>query len=110
MMVLSLTTVMDIITPIFRILSRWYPRPKLNGMLHHLRLIGFILEGWAYGLLNMKLRAAYRKMFCRRSRQVEDLVVVQNPRLRVRPKLQAASHQGDLELRSVDSAEAEGRF
>ena len=110
MMVLSLTTVMDIIAPMFRISSRWYPRPKLNGLLHQLRLFGFILEGWAYGLLNRKLRAAYRRMFCRRSRRVVDSAVVQNPQPRIRPKPSAASCQEDLDLRSVESAEAEGRF
>ena len=110
MVVLSLTTVMDIVAPIFRISSRWCPRPKLNGLLHQLRLFGFILEGWAYGLLNMKLRAAYRRMFCRSSRRVVDPAMVQNPQPRIRPKPSVASYAEDLVLRSVEDEEAEGRF
>ena len=62
--VLSLTVTLDIIAPIIRFYSRWYPMPKLNGFLHQLRLLGFIFEGWAYGLLNAKLRAAYKKTLC----------------------------------------------
>ena len=79
LIVLSLTVSLDIVTPILRIYSRWYPQPRLNGLMHQLRLFGFIFEGWTYGLLNAKLRAAYKKTFCGRSRRVESVVIEQNP-------------------------------
>ena len=69
--VLTLTVTLDTVTPVLRISSRWYPQPTLNGLMHQVRLLGLIVEGWAYGLLNNKLRAAYRKTLCGRSRQVE---------------------------------------
>ena len=78
MIVLSLTVAMDIVAPILRISSRWYPQPKLNGLLHQVRMFGYIFEGWAYGLLNAKLRAAYKKTFCGGSRRVESAVIEQN--------------------------------
>ena len=62
--VLSLTVVMDIVAPINRFANRWYPMPQLAGFLHQVRLLAFIFEGWAYGLLNAKLRAAYKKTLC----------------------------------------------
>ena len=62
--VFSLTVTMDIITPILRFSNQWYPMPRLNGFLHQLRLLGFIFEGWAYGLLNTKLKSAYKKTLC----------------------------------------------
>ena len=62
--VLSLTLIMDIVAPIIRFTNRWYPMPRLAGFLHQVRLLAFIFEGWAYGLLNTKLRAAYRKTLC----------------------------------------------
>ncbi|KAF0296450.1 hypothetical protein FJT64_006114 [Amphibalanus amphitrite] len=68
--VLSLTVSLDVVAPILRISSRWYPQPTLNGLLHQVRLLGFIFEGWAYGLLNAKLRAAYRKILCGRFTRV----------------------------------------
>ena len=112
MTVLSLTVSLDIVAPLLRISSRWYPRPMLNGLLHQVRLFGLIFEGWAYGLLNAKLRAAYKKTFCRRSRRVEDpvfeLSLPQRRRTTASPA--AAASVPPLELRSVDSAEAEGRF
>ena len=79
MTVLSLTVSLDIVSPILRISSRWYPQPKLNGVLHQVRIFGFIFEGWAYGLLNAKLRVAYKKTFCRRCRRTESPVMEQNP-------------------------------
>ena len=79
MTVLSLTVSMDLVAPLPRISSRWYPRPKINGLLHQIRLFGFIFEGWAYGLLNAKLRAAYKNAFCRRSSRVENVVMEQSP-------------------------------
>ena len=111
MTVLSLTVSLDIVAPILRISSRWYPRPKINGLLHQIRLFGFIFEGWAYGLLNAKLRAAYKKTFCRRSRRVEnaDFVQSQQPR-RTAASTATAAAAPQLELVSVDNAEAEGRF
>ena len=109
MIVLSLTVSMDIVAPILRISSRWYPQPKLNGLLHQVRMFGFIFEGWAYGLLNGKLRAAYKKTLCRRSRRVENAVIQQNPPPRT-PKTPAPP-AAPLELLSVGSpAEDEGRY
>ena len=70
MAVLSLTVTLDIVAPSLRISSRWYPQPTLNGLLHQARLFGFIFEGWAYGLQNKKLRAAYRNMLCGGRNQV----------------------------------------
>ena len=107
MTVLSLTVSLDIVTPILRIYSRWFPQPKLNGVLHQVRLFGFIFEGWTYGLLNAKLRVAYKKTFCRRSRRVENAVIEQDPSPRSRgitasPTATAAP----LELLSVGTAEA----
>ena len=79
LIVLSLTVSLDIVTPILRFYSRWYPQPKLNGLMHQVRLFGFIFEGWAYGLLNTQLRAAYKKTFCGRSNRVESAVIEQDP-------------------------------
>ena len=79
MIVLSLAISMDIVAPILRISSRWYPQPRLNGLLHQVRLFCLIFEGWAYGLLNAKLRAAYKKTFCCRFHRVESAVIEQNP-------------------------------
>ena len=110
-MVLSLTTLTDIVTPILRIWSRWYPQPKLNGLMHQVRLLGFILEGWAYGLLNKKLRAASKKMFCRRSIREGVCMQMQNlQRSQTIPKPSAAGNAVTPDLLSVESAEAEGRF
>ena len=75
--IFSLTVPLDIVAPALRLSSRWYPLPKLNGLLHQLRLFGFTFEGWAYGLLNLKLRAAYRKILCGKctSDMVEPITV-----------------------------------
>ena len=62
--VLSLTVTLDVAEPMIRVTSRWYPMPQLHGLLHQARLLGGMFEGWAYGLLNAKLRAAYRKTLC----------------------------------------------
>ena len=62
--VLSLTILVDIVGPLIRFVSRWYPMPKVNGFLHQVRLLALIFEGWAYGLLNAKLRTAYRRTLC----------------------------------------------
>ena len=73
MAVLSLTVTLDIVAPIIRLVHRRHPMPKLAGFLHQVRLFGFIFEGWAYGLLNEKLRATYKKTLCgtcRRPRNV----------------------------------------
>ena len=102
MIVLSLTVSMDIVSPILRISSRWYPQPKLNGLLHQVRLFGFIFEGWAYGLLNAKLRAAYKKTFCGRSRRVESSAVEQNPPPE-RPTAPPSAAVAPIELFSVRS-------
>ena len=111
MTVLSLTVSLDVVAPILRISSRWQPRPKINELLHQLRLFGFIFEGWAYGLLNVKLRAAYKKTFCRRSRRVENAVfVLMPPPGRAAAPPSAAAAAAPLDLMSVDSAEAEGRY
>ena len=58
---LSLTVVMDLIGPTFRTLNRWWPMPKLTGFIQLAWLTGLIFQGWAYGLLNAQLRAAYKK-------------------------------------------------
>ena len=114
LMVLSLTVSLDIVAPILRISSRWHPRPKLNGLLHQLRLFGFIFEGWAYGLLNAKLRAAYRKTFCGKSRRVENSAGERIPPPQAwttaSPAAAAATAAApSLKLRSVDDEAAEGR-
>ena len=72
-MVLSLTVSLDIFTPLVRFYSRWHPMPQLSGFLQQLRVFGFIFEGWAYGLLNAKLRAAYKRTFCGRETAVAIL-------------------------------------
>ena len=64
LLVLSLVVTLDIVSPVVRLVSRWYPMPRLNGFLHLVRVLGFIFEGWSYGLLNLKLRAAYKRTFC----------------------------------------------
>ena len=108
MTVLSLTVSMDIVAAILRISSRWYPQPKLNGMLQQARNFGFIFEGWAYGLLNAKLRAAYKKTLCRRCRRVENAVIEQSPPPIRSTAPPAAAAAAPLELISVGSAEAGG--
>ena len=109
MIVLSLTASLDIVAPILRISSRWYPRPKLNGFLHQVRLFGIIFEGWAYGLLNAKLRAAYRKMFCGKptSNRVAVFEEVQRPPQDTRQEAWAVG--AAAVLHSIESGEADGR-
>ena len=63
-LVVSLTVVLDIIGPLVRLAERWYPMPTVSGYIHQGRMLGFIFEGWAYGLLNAKMRAAYRRTLC----------------------------------------------
>ncbi|KAF0294008.1 hypothetical protein FJT64_017604 [Amphibalanus amphitrite] len=106
--VLSLTVSLDIVAPLVRISSRWRPRPMLNGILHQLRLLGFIFEGWAYGLLNAKLRAAYRKMLCCKSRRVDDLDAsrsVAQHAAKNEEQPPVASADPNLELHSIASNE-----
>ncbi|KAF0288204.1 hypothetical protein FJT64_013407 [Amphibalanus amphitrite] len=106
--VLSLTVSLDIVTPLVRIASRWQPRPMLNGLLLQLRLLGFIFEGWAYGLLNGKLRAAYRKMLCGKSRRVRGLVVTSGDAqhaIKAEEPPPVAAAAPNLELQSVVSSE-----
>ena len=69
LIVLSLTVTLDIIGPIVRVINinRWYPTQELTRFLNQARVFGSIFEGWAYGLLNAKLRAAYRRLLCGRS-------------------------------------------
>ena len=110
MTVLSLTVSMDIVSPILRISSRWYPQPKLNGMLHQMRLFGFIFEGWAYGLLNAKLRAAYKKTLCGASRRARNADMEQILPPKRKTTASAAAAVAPLELCSVGSSEADGRF
>ncbi|XP_037083869.1 melanopsin-like [Pollicipes pollicipes] len=57
--VILLTLLLDGLSVIPRIASRWYPMPLLNGLLHQLRLSLIVIEGWTYGLLNARMRAAY---------------------------------------------------
>ena len=74
--VLSLTVTLDMVAQIIRLAHRWHPTPKLAGFLHQVRLFAFIFEGWAYGLLNAKLRAAYKKTLCGACRRRVDTVSV----------------------------------
>ncbi|KAF0312934.1 hypothetical protein FJT64_001683 [Amphibalanus amphitrite] len=64
-LVLSLTLVLDVVGSLVRLADRWYSMPRLSGFIHQGRMLGFIFEGWAYGLLNAKMRAAYRSTLCR---------------------------------------------
>lgn len=68
--VISLTVLLDIVGPVLRIASNWYPLPTINGFVHQLRLIGLIMEGWVYGLLNKKMKAAYKKVLCCKQTQM----------------------------------------
>ena len=72
--VLSLTVTLDIIGPTVRVATRWYPMPKLVGFLMRLRFLAIIVEGWVYGLSNVKLRAAYRRTLCGRSNRVQEVL------------------------------------
>ena len=71
--VLSLTVTLDIVGPTVRVATRWYPMPRLVGFLMRLRFLAIIVEGWVYGLSNVKLRAAYRRTLCGRSNRVETV-------------------------------------
>ena len=73
--VLSLTLVLDVVFTVIRFIARWYPIPTTSGFLHMVRLLAFIIEGWAYGLLNAKMRAAYKKSLCGRSRAIDPMPV-----------------------------------
>ena len=112
MVVLSLLTVMDVVVLIVRISSRWQQRPERYGVWKELRLFGFVLEGWAYGLLNEKLRAAYRKALCGRSRQATptDFMMAQYPPRQDRQEPSAAGAAAALQILPVESAEVAGRF
>ncbi|KAF0298954.1 hypothetical protein FJT64_003725 [Amphibalanus amphitrite] len=104
LVVLSLTVSLDVVAPILRISSHWYPQPMVNGFLHQVRLLAFISEGWAYGLLNTKLRAAYRKMLCCKPSHINDLDnTISLGRQEVVP---AVSVPEIPELQSVASVEA----
>ena len=70
LMVLSLTITLDIIGPIQRFARRRYLMPVISAYLDQTRVFAFVFEGWAYGLLNAKLRAAYKRMLCGRSNRV----------------------------------------
>ena len=62
---LSLTLLLDISGIILRVVSYWFPVSSgLLAFLLQVRLFGFLLEGWVYGLSNRKLRMAYKKTFC----------------------------------------------
>ena len=57
--------------------------PKFSGFMHQVRLLAFIFEGWAYGLANAKLRAAYRNVICgmcRGNNRIAMLEVREAPR------------------------------
>ncbi|KAF0293928.1 hypothetical protein FJT64_008326 [Amphibalanus amphitrite] len=58
------TMLLDVISPVVRLIGRWHPMPQFSGFLHQLRALCFICEGWLYGLLNAKLREAYKKTLC----------------------------------------------
>ena len=75
--VVSLTVTLDIIGPTVRIIGRWYPMPGLIGFLTLARLFAIVFEGWAYGLLNTKLRSAYRKTHCGRSNRITQQETVE---------------------------------
>ena len=68
--VLALAVLLDVAEPAVRVTSRWWPMPQVAGLLHQARLFCAIFEGWAYGLLNKKLRAAYKTTLCRQSHRV----------------------------------------
>ena len=104
MAVLSLTVTLDIVAPILRISSRWYPQPTLNGLVHMSRIFCFIFEGWAYGLLNAELRAAYRKTLCGRSNRVADPEVTRSAATH-RSRQEAQPAVAVVELQSVNSAD-----
>ena len=110
--VLSLLTSMDVVVPILRMSSRWRPQLVWNGVLRAAHLFGIILEGWAYGLLNEKLRAAYRKALCGRSRQVAtaDFVMAQHPSQQNRQEPSAAGVGAALQILSAEGQEATGHF
>ena len=70
LIVLSLTVMLDIFGPIVRVAGWWYTNSELTAFFNTTRLFGIILEGWAYGLTNAKLRSAYKRMLCGRSGRV----------------------------------------
>ena len=59
---LSLSLVLDVTTPVFRLYQRWHAMPTIAGILHVLRLGCTILEGMTYGLMNGSLRRAYKDL------------------------------------------------
>ena len=63
-LVLSLTLLLDVVGSLVRMVDRLYPMPLLGGLLNQGRALGFVFEGWTYGLLNEKMRNAYRAALC----------------------------------------------
>ena len=73
---LSLSLVLDVTTPVFRLYQRWHAMPTVAGVLHVLRLGCTILEGSTYGLMNRSLRKAYR-----------DLLGIKDTKIRAAPQV-----------------------
>ena len=59
---ISLSLVLDVTTPVFRLYQRWHAMPTIAGVLHVLRLGCTILEGSTYDLMNNSLRRAYKEL------------------------------------------------
>ena len=102
--VFLMTLTLDVVSPVVRLTGRWYPMPQLSGFLHQLRALCFIFEGWLYGLLNAKLRAAYKKTLCGRFTRNSVAAQEQNGWLDHQPVPSVAEqviHQVDIEQLDV---------
>ncbi|XP_043196890.1 adenosine receptor A1-like [Amphibalanus amphitrite] len=72
---ISLSLLLDVTTPVFRLYQRWHAMPTIAGVLHVLRLGCTILEGSTYGLMNRSLRKAYKDLLGIKTREVRPAQV-----------------------------------
>ncbi|KAF0311093.1 hypothetical protein FJT64_018053 [Amphibalanus amphitrite] len=69
---ISLSLLLDVTTPVFRLYQRWHAMPTIAGVLHVLRLGCTILEGSTYGLMNRSLRKAYKDLLGIKTREARS--------------------------------------
>ncbi|KAF0294295.1 hypothetical protein FJT64_008053 [Amphibalanus amphitrite] len=67
--VLLTVLALDIFGMVFRIIRSWHPQMSATQLVHLIRMLCLILEGWTYGLSSPAVRAAFRSFFGWRKRQ-----------------------------------------
>ncbi|KAF0294296.1 hypothetical protein FJT64_008054 [Amphibalanus amphitrite] len=80
---------LDILGTGFRIARSWNPQMSATQLVHLVRVLCLILEGWTYGLSSPAVRAAFRSFFgcIKRQTPVSRIVPGNGLPLQVRPAL-----------------------